>query len=565
MPSFDDLGLREELLRTLEDEDIDEPTALQEGVIPALRRGGNVVARTSSGSGKTLAYALGVLDRLRPLPASDEEEDAATALRFVVLTPTLEVAEHVARSMYPYAQAAGFSLSVPGGGWGLPATQAEVLVGPTADLMSAVRGSAMKLESLEAVVVDGASAIVELGDWDAVDTLLDLAPRDAQRVVFSDALPGPVEDLVERRVKRALRYPAEAAIQEGPQAPREGQVGYVLVGGREKVDVLARQLAALRGEGSAPVIFCRTDERAADLAEQLSIRGFLAGAAGDPDADVVVASVGTSREELLEEAGEVGLGQTISFDVPADPARLLARHRGDADAVVLLEPRELPHLREVAGQANLGVRSVPLAADEGVTAQRLNAFRDELRRALREEDLAAQLLVLEPLLEEFSATEVAAAVTALLRSRRPREGAAAATGQRTTAPAAPSRASAETGPAPATWARLYVGVGSRDDIRPGDLVGALAGEAGIQGSKIGKIEIRDSFSIVEVQADLADQVIRAVNGTTIKGRSARVDYDRGGERGARGPRRSDRRPGGPGPGGPPRDGGRRVVRRPPRE
>jgi ATP-dependent RNA helicase DeaD len=84
------------------------------------------------------------------------------------------------------------------------------------------------------------------------------------------------------------------------------------------------------------------------------------------------------------------------------------------------------------------------------------------------------------------------------------------------------------------WARLYVGVGSRDEVRPGDLVGALAGEADIRGAQIGKIEIRDSFSIVEVEASVADRVIQAVNGTTLKGRSVRVDYDRGGDRSRRG-------------------------------
>ncbi|MEW5928252.1 MAG: DbpA RNA binding domain-containing protein, partial [Gemmatimonadota bacterium] len=125
---------------------------------------------------------------------------------------------------------------------------------------------------------------------------------------------------------------------------------------------------------------------------------------------------------------------------------------------------------------------------------------------------------------------------------------------------------APTGPAPSAIARLYVGVGSRDGIRPGDLVGAIAGEANIPGSAVGRIEIRDTFSIVEVQADAAEKVIRAVNGTTIKGRSVRVDYDRAGDRarkpgGPRGPGGA----GGGGPRGPGGPGGRRMVRRPPQQ
>lgn len=551
MSSFDDLGLRPELLRALEDQELEQPTAMQEAVIPALRRGGNLVARASTGSGKTLAYALGALDRLTP-----RGEEAETVLRFLVLAPTMATAEEIALQLFPLAQAVGLSVTVPGGAWGTALADAEVVVAPVAEVTRAVRASALKLEGLEAVVIDGASVIAELADWEAVDALLDLVPRDAQRVVISAEISDAVEDLVDRRVKRALRYPSEAALPEERNAPIEGRIGYVLVTAAEKLDVLARQLAPREESGAPPVIFCRNDDRAAELAEQLSIRGFAVGGAGDSDADVAIATSDSTREELLEEADE-GLGQSVSYDVPADARTLLARHRGDEDSVVLVEPRELPHIREIARQAGLRSVALPLPVDRSVANQELGAFRDRIRAVLRSEDVTAQLLVLEPLFEEASAAEIAAALSALLR-RRPEAAPIAARGE---VPAIPQARASEPGPAPATWARLFVGIGSRDDVRPGDIVGALAGEAGIQGSRIGKIEIRDSFSIVEVQAEFADRVIQSVNGTTIKGRSVRADYDRGGAE--RGPRR----PGAGGSGGgrgaePPR---RRLTRQPPKD
>jgi ATP-dependent RNA helicase DeaD len=552
MPSFDDLGLRSELLRALEDQELEQPTTIQEAVIPALRRGGNLVARASTGSGKSLAYGLGVLDRVTAR-AGDEEEE--TVLRVLVLVPTVTAADRVALQLFPLAQSVGLSVTVPGGGWGTALGDAEVVVAPVTEVSRAVRASALKLESLEAVVVDGASVIAELGDWDAVDALLDLIPRDAQRIVVTPEINDRVEDLVERRVKRALRFPSEAALPEERNPPIEGRIGYVLVSAAEKLDVLARQLAPREEPGAPPVIFCRNDDRAAELAEQLSVRGFAVGGADDSEADVAVAASDATREELLEDADE-GLGQTISYDVPADSRTLLARHRGDDDAVVLIEPRELPHVREIARQAGLRAVALPLPVDRSVANQQLTAFREQVRAAIRSEDLVAQLLVLEPLFEEASAPEVAAALAALLR-RRPEP---APTSARADAAPIPQARASEPGPAPATWARLFVGIGSRDDVRPGDLVGALAGEAGIQGSRIGKIEIRDNFSIVEVQAEFADRVIQAVNGTTIKGRSVRADYDRGGAE--RGPRRAGAG-GGTGRGAePPR---RRITRRPPRE
>ena len=541
MASFDDLGLRAELLRTLEEEDLERPSALQAEVIPALRRGGNLVARASTGAGKTLAYGLGVLDRLSPAAAEAEAEESP--LRLLVLVSAPEEAERVALALYPYAQALGLIPAVAGGAWGTPVAEAGVVVAPVADALAAVRASGLKLESLEAVVVDGAAEIHALGDWDDVDALLDLVPRDAQRVLVSASFPDAVDDLVDRRVKRALRYPSEAALPEARTAAAEGVVGYVVVSAAEKLEVLTRQLTQPREGGAPPVLFSRTDERASLLAEQLATRGFLVGTGDDPEADVVVAAAEATRAELAEEV-EGEMGQTLSYDVPLDAETLRARHAGDADAVVLVEPREVAHLREIARLGRLSVRAVPLPPEPGVAARELQAFRSGVRRALREDDLGAQLLVLEPLFAEFSAPEIAAALAALLRRRTPlapepapTAGASAPASAPATSAAArtaaPRATAAETGPAPATWTRLYVSVGSRDDIRPGDLVGALAGEADIKGTKIGKIEIRDNFSIVEVEADVADRVIRSVNGTTIKGRSVRVDFDRAGDRSRR--------------------------------
>src|SRR5690606_34319255 len=169
-------------------------------------------------------------------------------------------------------------------------------------------------------------------------------------------------------------------------------------------------------------------------------------------------------------------------------------------------------------------------------AAELGAFRAMLERAIAEEDLGAQLLVLQPLFERYSPAEVAAAASALLRRRPPAP--VEARPEAIEAPAAPRPAA----PAPPAFVRLFFGVGARDGVRPGDLVGAITGEANIKGDKVGRIEIRDNLSIVEVDSAVADRVIRAVNGTTLKGRSVRVDYDRRPTAGER-PRRRLREPG----------------------
>ncbi|HEX2208221.1 MAG TPA: DbpA RNA binding domain-containing protein, partial [Longimicrobium sp.] len=547
MASFQDLGLREPLLAALDDAGIERPTALQAAAIPVLRREGNLVARAASGSGKTLAYGLGVLDRIQPRAGADEDNEGdeetaeAGGTRVLVLSATPEAAERAALELVPFAQATGLTIAASGGGWGTRSEAADVLVATPGEVMEAVRTSAVKLEGVEAVVIDGAAEIESLGGWEPLETLFDHVPRDAQRVIVTSEVTDAVEDLASRRVKRAIRYPATAADPRSmePEAAPTATVGYVPVGPRDKVDVVARLLGG-RGD-SAPVLYCRTDERAAELAEALTLRGFLVSDADDPDADVVV--LGSSSDD--EDEPDLPSGPVISYDVPADEETLRARHGGDDPGFVLVEPRELVHLRDVAKRAGFFAQPAGIEGEAAVSGSaELRAFRGELRRALREEDLAAQMLILEPLFEDFTPTEIAAAASALLRRKRPAASAAdamppaaAAAREREPRTTSSMRAApgghADTGGAPSAYTRLFVSLGERDNVRANDLVGAIAGEANIPGTAIGKIDIRDTFSIVEVPADAAERVIASLNGTTIRNRSVRVDYDR--PRGAGGP------------------------------
>jgi ATP-dependent RNA helicase DeaD len=510
MDSFQDTGIRPELLDVLEEQDLDRPSALQVAAIPVLRRGGNMVLRGSSGAGKTLAYTLAVLDRLAA-PGGTAEEEREHRTRVVVVRPTRGDAERAALTAQPYAGAVGWSVTVAGGAWGMDASEAEVVFGTPAALLERVAGSALKLDGVEALVVDGATALQSLGEMAGLDTLLDQLPRTAQRILVTAALTPELGDLVERRVKKAMHYPPGAASPEAAEPPpARGELGYVVSAAPEKLEILTRLLRNARGTGAPPTLFCRTDERAAELAEALAQRGFAVGELDDEEREVGVAASEATREELGDPT------RTISFDVPLDEAQLLARHEGDDAAAILIAARELPHLRELARRAGLVLRSIPAPHPEGEEA--LARFRGALRRAMEEEDLSAEILLLEPLLEEYSAVEVAAAAAALLRQRS-----APLAAQPESAPARPATpAGKATG-----FTRLYFGVGSRDGVRPGDLVGAITGETGVKGGQVGRIEIRDTFSLVEVEAAVAEEVMRGVNGTTIKGRAVRVDMDRG--------------------------------------
>jgi ATP-dependent RNA helicase DeaD len=236
----------------------------------------------------------------------------------------------------------------------------------------------------------------------------------------------------------------------------------------------------------------------------------------------------------------------ISYDVPSSAQELKAAH--ETGGTVLVTPAELTHFKRIAAEVPFTTKQRRARVlDESA----LDSYRDTIRAAMETEDISAQMLVLDPLFDTYSPVEVAAALSALLRRRAP--AAAQASAQSVSSAGAVPREATSGG-----TTKLFLSIGTRDNVRPGDLVGAITGEANIKGEQVGLVDIRESFSVVEVNSDVADKVIRALNGTTMKGRSLRVDFDRknaagGGEaRRSSGPPRAPRGDGPPRKPGPPR-------------
>ena len=505
---FASLGLAAGLVDAAAAAGFDAPTPIQRQSIPVLRRGGNAVLLAGSGSGVTAAYALGLLDRLHSEPGEAEPEPAEPEPaepgplrpRVLVVAPTEERAADVGRTLTRLGgDRTVRALTLAWGARGVPA----IVVGSVGEVVRSVRESALKLDAVEALVIDRLDATLSIEGPGALETIAAAIPAAAQRVVTAAEAGKPVERFVEAHVRRPLTIPPRSI--EVEPVPREapiGELSYVVAPAPRKPAALARILRRPRAE--PPVVVTRCIRGAETLRAELGLRGF--------------AVEGTGPDVHIRAASESGPAPLIAYDVPVEAASLAAMDL--RDGLVIVEPDELPHLRSLAAAANVTLKAVGAhRAARGSVA----AFRDAIRRALRDEDLDAQVVLLEPLLVEHDPVEVAAALSALLRSKRVEA-----------APAAPS--AERPSEKPPAFVRLFVSAGHRDNIRPGDLVGAITGEASAAGEQVGRIEIRDTFSVVEVESGIADRVIRALNGTTLRGRSLRVDYDRRGTPGPRPPR-----------------------------
>ncbi len=523
MDSFEELGLAPALVEALAAEGLETPTGLQTHAIPVLRRGHSAVLRTGPGAGLLAAYGIPLLDRLEP---------GRTAPGALVLTPTRREARALALSLSRPAGATGHRVGALGTPWALPG-HSDILFATPSDLLAAIRGSEVKTDQVRTLVLEGASLLLEgAGAEEVTAALQSIGAGETQIVVVGDPLSEAVRDFVEGHMRRAVFLPPEAASRDdGASAPVQRGRLQVRTVEEDKEDVLLDTVSHRLEEGARHLLaFVRTEDRAADMGDLLGLHGFIGGPPGDTEVPVWLGVEALeAREALKAWDGNPASLTVISVDVPTDADELDRRHgMRDGEGIVLAHPRELPHLNRIAREAGYTLTPAPPGdRQEGGDVAR---FLERVEEALRTEDLAPYLLMLEPLIRKRGSAEVAAALASLLRRKVARD-------------AGPSPMAGDAGAAPpAAWVRIFLSIGERDGVRAGDLLGAITGETGVSGDQVGRIELKDTFARVEVQESVAAQVIRSLNGTSIRGRSVRADYDRG----------EGRRKGAGGPAGPPR-------------
>ena len=522
MDSFEDLQLSPDLVEALAAEGIERPTALQSAAIPVVQRGHNLVAIAGPGAGVLVAVGAPLLSRL---------ESAEGQTVGLVLTPTRDRARALAEALGRLALVTGHRVAALGAPWALP-ERASILVATPGDLMEGLSRGGLSLEHVGALVLDGGAVLEQLGMMDDVESVAEALPSDAQRVIVTLPLTPGVQDFVSRHARRAVTVPPQDSEGAGPAPLKRGIVSVRVVSGEKEEEAAALAHDLLMDEVRHLVVFVRNEDVAVDLGDRLALRGFGVGAPGDGAAPIWLVVDDLEGRQVLDGLDE-GVAAAVSFDAPADPDALDRRHGGGHGGTILAEARETAHLRDIAARTGYQLELETPRTGPAPKAGGLDQVLASVEAALAANDIEAYELVLEPLFRKHGPTAVAAATLALLRARPG------------SAPAPAGETERHGVPGLAPFAKLFVSLGSKDGIKAGDLVGAITGEAGIHGEQIGKIEIRETFSRVEVARSVADRVIQALNGTTVRSRAVRVDLDRSergrGEGSGRGPAREGRR------------------------
>ncbi|HEU5049844.1 MAG TPA: DEAD/DEAH box helicase [Gemmatimonadales bacterium] len=559
---FAELGLGSALIESLTALGYEEPTPIQREAIPPLLEGRDLLGQAATGTGKTAAFALPLIQTL----PDDEPQPGRPAI--VVLVPTRELAMQVAEAFHRYGRSRNARVVPIYGGQAFDQQiralrrGVHVVVATPGRALDHLRRGTLDFSALSAVVLDEADEMLDMGFAEEIEALLEAAPAERQTALFSATMPSRIAAIAERHLRRPVRVQIAREKAAHGEVPRVRQTAYI-VARAQKVPALGRVLD-LEAPGLA-VIFCRTRTEVDMLAETLSARGYRAealhGGMTQEQRDRVMKRTRTGAIDLLIATDVAARGldieqltHVVNFDVPPSPAAYVHRigRTGRAGregvAITLAEPREHRLLRNIEQHTRqrIQIATVPTVLD--VRARRLELTRASLREAILAGDLDGYRSVVEGLAGEFDVMDVAAAAVKLIHAGSAGASDAdeddeipsseAADGRRARGrpkPEGKGRSGTPAREARAGMVRIYVGAGRKNNMRPADLVGAIANESGIDARGIGAIEIADSFSLVELPAELADQVIAALRATKLKGKRLTVRRDQARSRGPTAP------------------------------
>ncbi|MFE9693587.1 DEAD/DEAH box helicase [Micromonospora sp. NPDC005806] len=564
-PAFADLGLRPELLGALSALGYEEPTPIQREAIPPLLTGRDLLGQAATGTGKTAAFALPLLQRM---PDDRAGGDPVS----LVLVPTRELAVQVSEAFHRYGKDLGARvLPIYGGqpiGRQLRAldTGVDVVVATPGRALDHIARGTLRLASLATVVLDEADEMLDMGFAEDIEAILEHAPAERQTVLFSATMPARIDGLARQHLTDPVRIQIERERPVAGEAPRVRQSAYI-VARAHKPAALGRVLDV--ESPTAAIVFCRSREEVDRLTETMNGRGYRAealhGGMSQEQRDRVMGRLRTGTADLLVATDVAARGldveqltHVVNYDVPSAPESYVhrigrvGRAGREGVAITLAEPREhrmLKTIERVTGQ-RIAVDKIPTVAD--LRIRRLELTQAAVRESLLEDDLEPFRAIVESLTDEFDLMEVALAAVKLAHEatlpgtvdeeeeipqvavRPPREARPGYEGRERRGGGRPR---------PGGTTQVFIGLGRRAGVRPQDLVGAITGETRVSGRDIGSIEIADRFSLVEVPYGLADEVIQGLRGSTIKGRKATVRRDRDGDGGERfdGGDRRDRR------------------------
>ncbi len=552
---FEDMSLSAPLLQALKDVGYETPSQIQAASIPVLLSGKDLVGQAQTGTGKTAAFALPLLDRL-------DLKNAQTQV--LVLTPTRELALQVAEAFQTYAHHLnGFHvLPVYGGqGMALQLRQlkrgVQVVVGTPGRVMDHLRRKTLSLQSLRTLVLDEADEMLRMGFIDDVEWILEHTPERRQIALFSATMPEEIRKVA----RRHLREPVEIKIQSSTTTVAAIDQVYWQIAGTNKLDALTRILETQ--DIDAALIFVRTKTATVQLSEKLEARGYACAALnGDITQALRERTVENLKNKKLDivvatDVAARGLDVTrvthvINYDIPTDVEAYVHRigRTGRAGrkgtAILFVAPREMRLLRAIERTTRQQMRQMQLPSLQTITAKRIAQFNEHLLATIAEQDLTFfQNVVVElQQAQGLTAEKIAAALAYLVQQERPlqtfhspaddepmdeddgsrRRGGRGERRERNPEYRRDGKKRVHPQPGPGV-VRYRIEVGRNHGVMPKDIVGAIANEAGVDYDHIGYIGLEADYSTVDLPEGMPKEIFQHLKKIRVRQHPLNISVD----------------------------------------
>ena len=541
---FNAFLLKEEILKAVSKTGYDTPTEIQAEIIPHVLAGRDVLAQSQTGTGKTAAFALPVLSRL------DLDGPSPQVL---VLAPTRELAMQVSQSFSTYGcELPRFSVATIYGGSDYSAQfrqlkrGAHVVVGTPGRIIDHIQRGSLDLSNIRCLVLDEADQMLNMGFLEDVQFVLEKTPTDRQVALFSATLPRPIRNVAERY----LNDPARITIKAKTMTAESIRQRAVIVSPREKFDVLTSLLEAETTDGV--IVFTKTKDSTVTVADQLNRNGFSAVALnGDMPQRVRERTIDQLKKghlDILVATDVAARGLDVSrishvfnYDMPHDNESYVHRigRTGRAgrsgEAVIFLTRSQRYKLKGIEKTTRQSIEIIEPPTSADINEHRIKQFKQTIKDTIEQNDLT----MFTQLIRDFEAESgkqmlsIAAALAHIgqngrpfFKKDKPRRAPQAFSRDEDRGPREARRQRRDNrsagGPPEQGMSRYRIAVGHKDGVRPGNIVGAIANEGGIDGKYIGPIRINETYTTIDLPADLPPDVLDTLRDTRVAGRALRL-------------------------------------------
>jgi ATP-dependent RNA helicase DeaD len=529
---FTELNLSNEIIKAVADLGFEEATPIQSLSIPKLMSGLDIIGQAQTGTGKTAAFGIPVLEKIDP-----KNKD----VQIIILCPTRELAIQVAEELKLFSKyKKGINIVPVYGGQPIQrqifalSKGAQIIIGTPGRVIDHLERKTLKLQTASTIVLDEADEMLDMGFRDDIELILKSMPQERQTVFFSATMPKEFLFLTKKYQKNPETI---KVISEKLTVPLIEQY-YFDLREHQKLEALTRCLDMHSPKLS--IVFCNTKKRVDEITSSLQARGYgadaLHGDMNQSQRDRVMTKFRSNSIEVLVATDVAARGidvddidMVFNYDVPKDDEDYVHRigRTGRAGrtgkAYSFVSGKDIYKLRDIQKYTKVTIKRIKVPTLSDVENVKTTMMLDKVRESLKEKDLEKYSRLVESLIaDNLTSLDVAAALLKMLFATQKKEQE-----QKADIFANTKDRYLDTGARDRGMVRLFINIGKKDNVRAGDFVGAIAGEAGISGDMVGNIKILDAFSFVEVPLEHADNIINALHSSNIKGKRVSVELAKG--------------------------------------